>query len=1443
MDNCAPVPAAPAYGRAMQLHLTVVPDDGSPPREVEVVSGPGRSFADLAAVLDLDPASVRVGDGLLEATAVVGEPPLLDGAVLVAGAAARGVGGGEVAKITTAPLALAVVAGPDAGRALPLTHGRHRVGRSPGCDLRIDDDGVSRVHAEVVVDREGVRMRDLEATNPSRLAGTPLLGTVPLSTGDELLLGASTLRLVPTGRARARRTPTGQGSLLVSPRPVVSPADVPTRITYPARPTAPRRRRMPWVVLLVPLPLAAVLALVLGPRMLLFALLSPLLMMGSVLGDRSTSRREHRDDLAAWRAETRRATERTTAAVALERAARHALSPDPLVVLAAARGENDRLWERRRGSAPFLHVRVGIGEVPSRVEVDEGVASARLTPPVPRAPVTLDLLAAGVVGIAGARRVRTSLARWVLGQVLGLHSPHEVHLWVVADDEGLAPFRQAPHLRDVPDDPGSSRYVCHAEAGPLLARLARQLADRAGERGPADDAAGPVHVLVVDAPDRLRGDEHLRELLTHGPEHRVIVLGLGPEAALLPHETRTILTLDDGAAARVSGPGAPTATPFVRDGVRASWAERLGTALTPLRDATPAPGATALPRTCRLVDLLDIDPDDTEAVLRRWSRPPARDLAVPIGTGGDGTAWLDLVTDGPHALLAGTTGSGKSELLQTWICSLALHRSPDDVSFVLVDYKGGAAFAACSGLPHTVGMLTDLEPHHARRALASLDAELTRRERLLHADGAKDVDDYAGPTPLPRLLIVVDEFRMLAEQQPEILAGLVRIAAVGRSLGVHLVLATQRPGGIVSADVRANVNLRLSLRVRDRTDSDDVLGCPDAAEIDDRLPGRLLLGRGSARPLALQTARVGGHAPSADTPLVVRPVGSAIPAVEPAPSAGPTDLERLTRTVRRAAVERGTSAPHRPWLPPLAPHVDLSELPGVPTGDLVQIGLRDEPEEQAQSPLTWSPASGHWMVVGAPGSGRTTTLRSLAVGLGRLGAARAHVHLVGDGSAALGGLTGLRHVGSVVDADDRPTLRRLLTRLRAEVEERRRLLRAAGHGDLEAWPAGDSARPPYLVLGVDGWARVAGSDVLGLDDTAQVLESLVRDGGAVGLRLVVTGGRELLGGRLSSMVTTRLVLHLPDRGDAALAGVPLGVLPEHPVPGRAVVLPGGHVVQVAVAGVPAAGRSSARVDEGAPRPSGAQEPWAVTALPEQVDAGALPGAPRGLVPLGLSGGHEIAGWSPDADGRRFLVAGPHGSGRTVAARRLAAGLAAQGRPTVLLTDGLLTDGRPTGGLPEGEAPARQVRVLPQGDDAGLLALRRAHDDLAVVVDDADRVEGTDTEQVLREIVRRVDQDRGVVVVVTTTTTATTQLRGLVAEVARSRLGLLLQPSARQDGDALGTRVPPLDPVPGRGYLVARGTATEVQVAAQPSGGVRGGASRREPVASKAQPSVSSAESS
>ncbi|GAB2521182.1 FtsK/SpoIIIE domain-containing protein [Paramicrobacterium agarici] len=318
---------------------------------------------------------------------------------------------------------------------------------------------------------------------------------------------------------------------------------------------------------------------------------------------------------------------------------------------------------------------------------------------------------------------------------------------------------------------------------------------------------------------------------------------------------------------------------------------------------------------------------------------PGSGTRVVVGRSSHGDVAVDLVEHGPHAVIGGTTGSGKSELLSTWALGLAARNTPEEVALLLVDFKGGATFAPLQTLPHVVGVITDLDPHGATRALESLKAEVMYRERTLRERGVHDASQVAS---LGRLVIIVDEFAAMLDGFPELHALFVDIAARGRSLGMHLVLCTQRPTGVVRDSLLANCTLRLSLRVNNRADSTAVIGVETAASLPVDPPGRCVVVVPDRDPETVQIGRV-----------------------------QPADIADVAR--RHA----GSAPPRRPWLDPLPTDIPLSSLPL--SADAFVVGMADLPREQRQEVAQWRPhADGSLLALGASRAGKSTLAACLA---------------------------------------------------------------------------------------------------------------------------------------------------------------------------------------------------------------------------------------------------------------------------------------------------------------------------------------------------------------------------------------------------------------------------------------------------------------------------------
>ncbi|MER7073869.1 FtsK/SpoIIIE domain-containing protein [Terrabacter sp. NPDC000476] len=1424
----------------MRIPLTVVDlHAGGPPRDLLVDAPPGTPFgrirAEIATAAGCDGAHLTCDGRPVGDDAELGRPPLLRGAVLTTG---DGAGGASL----FGAVELRITGGFGAGRTMRLGRGQHLIGRAAGASVRLDDPAVSRAHAHLDVRADGIRLRDLQPTNRSTVDGLPVpTGGIRLEDGQHVVVGSTSLTL---GRPRlaVARHEVRDGVVQVHRPPRFVDTSPPPSVHVPEEPQRPEPGRMPVLASVAPLLVSAALAVALAsPALLLFALLSPVLLIGQWWSDRRAGRTSHRRRLQAHSAALAHAEQALLSAARDDTAVRRDAHPDLGVVAAVASTRATRLWERRPGDADHLVVRVGCADQPARTGVTGCVPD--VVPLADDAPVLVDLTAAGVTGIHGARAAGASLVGGLVVQIASWHSPRHltIELLTAARSPGGAWewLGLLPHatLRD-----GTSTRVALGprEVGERVAEL-RALAVLRREAAAGLDGPRTRHpadtVVLVDGPDALRTVRGFAELLTEGPAAGIVFVCLGDDAQALPAETRVTVEVDarDGSATRRDDSG--TLTGIRADLPTPGWLETTARALAPLVDATPEPGQASLPDEVSFVDLhrrVGPDPTDARQVAEAWERGDGRPRAL-LGVGPAGPFHVDLAADGPHALVGGTTGSGKSELLQALVAGLAVTNRPDQLSLLLVDYKGGSAFGACARLPHTVGLVTDLDGHLTSRALTSLDAEMKRREQLLARAGAKDLEDYRPrasvcvdlPT-LPRLVIVLDEFKALADEFPDFIAGLVRVAALGRSLGLHLVLATQRPSGVVSGDMRANVALRIALRVRDRSDSTDVIDAADAAALEPRTPGRACVRTGDHELTTVQTAFLGGpaarHAARQAVTVHVldpgrrRPTTTAVP-LQPRS----TELDAVVSALQEAATRLHIPGAAPPWLPPLPRELCAADL-SVPqrdpnigkvsarlgTGPVLALGLVDVPVQQRQDVLVWElQDGGHLGIAGGSRSGRTTALATVAHGLAvATSPGDVHLHVLTGSPPPEGlrdALEGLPHVGTVTGPDDLAVTRRLLRRL---------------VGMLEA------GAPPasHTVVLVDGWepleeALATVEHGAPLDD----LHRLVRDGPSVGLRFAVTGGRAILSGRLPGLLRRRLALHLPDPLDLALAGIAAEAAGTPRPPGRAIDVGSGLEVQLAVPGddasLPATlialnaltglNALTSPTDGAGPgdvvSARSAAPPWRLRPLPGEVGLGVLPSDDELLV-VGLGGDECRPVGVPLGSGyRRALVAGPPRSGRSNTLRCLAIRLLERGR-TVVVVAPRRTDSAAW-------TTSSTVLVLGASDREQLVGTLRREPHACLLVDDVELLEGSEVEAVLVEAVGIVDDSDGLVVVAGELDRASAAYRGLVPAVARDGLGIVLGATAASDGDVLGARLElPQERRPGRGFLVRGGHAEPIQVA-------------------------------
>ncbi|WP_422737298.1 type VII secretion protein EccCa [Micromonospora sp. WMMD729] len=912
-----------------------------------------------------------------------------------------------------------------------------------------------------------------------------------------------------------------------------------------------------------------------------------------------------------------------------QRAGLYYRHPDPARLWSTV--DSGRVWERRPGDPDFAVVRVAVGPqtlatplvppVTRPLEELEPMTAGALRrfldaySVVPELPVALSLRSFARVHVRTARGgpagggpptptgdpAAQALTRAMVIQLAVFHAPDELLIAVCAGPERRAAWewvKWLPHAHHPArvDALGPLRLVTSS-----VAELERLLADVVASRsrfsptGPATD--GPHVVVVLDGGD-LTG---ATDLTGDGGIDAVTVLDLDTPPPRLLDRYALLLELRGRRLHSWSVDG--HAEVGTADHLDLADAEAVARRLAPLRLAGTARGPDApLEVELGLPELLGLGDPESFTAEQGWTPRSSRDrLRVPIGVGVDGGAIeLDLKESaqdgmGPHGLLIGATGSGKSELLRTLVLGLAATHSSEQLNFVLVDFKGGATFAPFDRLPHTAAVITNLADALplVDRMVDAINGELVRRQELLRRAGNfASVRDYeraraAGSplAPLPSLLLICDEFSELLSAKPDFIDLFVQIGRLGRSLGVHLLLASQRleEGRLRGLDT--HLSYRIGLRTFSALESRTVLGVPDAHELP-RSPGHGYL-RAGTDPLArFKAAYVSGTvrrrtatagAADGDEARLLTFTTHAVPLPEPATPALPmvaedeTARETLLDLLVGRLVGQGPPA-HQVWLPPLGDPPALDELVGAvevdPTRGLtvanpelhgalgVPVAVVDRPLEQRRDLLwlTLDGAAGHVAVVGAPQSGKSTALRTLICALALTHTpAEAQVYCLDFGGGGLTALRDLPHVGGVTGRADPTAVRRTVGELTTLLVDRERRFAELGVESMASYrdrraasattdqPDDDPFGDVFLV--VDGWSTLRSE----YDDLEPLVTDLATRGLSYGLHVVATAVRWLdFRPAIRDLFGSRLELRLGDPADSLVARRAAANVPERP---------------------------------------------------------------------------------------------------------------------------------------------------------------------------------------------------------------------------------------------------------------------------------------------------------
>lgn len=875
--------------------------------------------------------------------------------------------------------------------------------------------------------------------------------------------------------------------------------------------------------------------------------------------------------------------------------------PEARQVTGFALEESPRLWEKSSTHKDFLTVRLGRGDIASynAISVPKEQAMAEHDPlsdladqimdsmsVMKQVPIGISLYDNRILGIVSKDRRRAlELSNLVAAQITGLHPYTDVRCCFVYPLKESDHWKYTHWLPHVWTPDGKMRMLCADEASMgdvmyFLSTVIRERLEKEKESEEKETAKVLPHYCVMIADWSMIEDKPVAKYLLHPtPAMGISVVILADQIDRLPNSCTAVIRDDDD----YHGFFSTTAQFEDRENVAFDSMpdERMDAYARELSNfkVRESNVSTAIPELLTFLDMYKTSNVESLDIIHKWlENRTYESMKSMIGyKAGEQPLYLDIHEKyhGPHGLVAGTTGSGKSETLQSYILSLAISYHPHEVSFILIDYKGGGMAQSFIGLPHLSGVITNLGGNATNRALLSINAEIKHRQKVFNDYKVKHIDAYielyrsgVATEPMPHLLIIADEFAELKKEQPEFVRALVSAARVGRSLGVNLILATQKPSGVVDDEIWSNTRFRLCLRVADKQDSQEMLKRPDAASITGTGRGYFQVGNDEIFE-EFQSGWSGAEyepdVPYTDDKNVkvelINLIGkSGVPKKKKKKKSDNikkvTQLDALVSYMNKLAAENEIPPLRQIWLAPLPSKMYLEDLEEMqkPEGYSLSapIGLADSPETQSQYPVAVDfLADNHVLVCGASGAGKTTLLQTLIYSLaGRYTADDAHLYIADFSSRTMAVFGQLPQVGSVMFEGDDQKIQETVDLLQETLEQRKKSFAAKGIGSFKEYVS-QERDCPALVFIIDNF--VAFNESYGqYEDT---LVQLSREGGSYGIYLVIacnnTGD---LRSRLRQNFTCGIALQMPDKYEyESVVGDRTEIIPEGRTPGRGLI--------------------------------------------------------------------------------------------------------------------------------------------------------------------------------------------------------------------------------------------------------------------------------------------------
>ena len=800
--------------------------------------------------------------------------------------------------------------------------------------------------------------------------------------------------------------------------------------------------------------------------------------------------------------------------------------PDMQEVLSYVSG-GEKLWERGKDEDDFLKLRIGCGQAPINAEIrfpdrhfemDEDDLRNKMYSLADKdyylqnVPILLDLIKYNVVGVCGNTEKIRSFINGLIMRLSLLFSYDEVKMIVLLDEEDLNEMEYIRCLPHMWDDQRNIRFVAvnDAETYQISEHLQKVLEnDLEKARGLETILKERPYYIIFSLNKKLfENAAILQTIMKEKDSLGVSIFAVHPD---LPKECQVLLEInedDDNRIIFVTDIDHKDVV-FSADSIdeeNAAYSMRL-LANTKLRLISQA---YSLPKSYGFLEMYGVGKIEDLNIRKRWEDSnPVKSLAAPIGIGTDGELFylnLHEKFQGPHGLVAGMTGSGKSEFLLSYILSMAINYSPEEVAFILIDYKGGGLAGAFVDekkgihLPHIVGTITNLDGAAIQRNMICIESEMKRRQSIFNNaksisnQGTMDIYNYQKlfrqgivDEPLPHLFIISDEFAELKQQQPEFMDELISIARIGRSLGVHLILATQKPAGIVNDQIRSNAKFKICLKVQDKQDSTDMLKRPEAAELKET--GRFYLQVGYNEFFALgQSAWSGAmYEPSDqviskkdDTIQFIDLVGQEIYSIKPEvkkSSTQKTQLVAIVEELQRLA-ENEKIEPLMLWKPELSSAIDIASISiNENSGIQIPIGVIDEPEKQQQFSMILNMNKlNHILFFGESGMGKSTALQTIMMSvIQNYKVEEVNFYILDFASRSLAIFKNAPHCGGIITEDTKDDLFRFVRLLDSIINERTKLFAELGVDNYN--DAILLQKIPMILIFIDNLAGTAGTKV------------------------------------------------------------------------------------------------------------------------------------------------------------------------------------------------------------------------------------------------------------------------------------------------------------------------------------------------------------------------------